>query len=140
MKTITNFILIDDEAVSNFVSVTSIQQVNEDAAIRSFTDPEKALEFIGSFEHQNNELVGTVIYLDVNMPSMTAWEFMRRYQKFGVKVKDQMKVYVLSSSLNVRDKIRSLVYNDVLDFFEKPLSRKMVIASTMITNATGKNQ
>ena len=61
-----------------------------------------------------------VIFLDLNMPIMDGWEFLEEFGKLSGK-KD-VKIYILSSSVDSRDMERASKYNTVNGFIAKPLT------------------
>ncbi|PXX26015.1 response regulator [Arenibacter sp. ARW7G5Y1] len=61
-----------------------------------------------------------VILLDLNMPIMDGWEFLEEFGKLSGK-KD-VKIYILSSSVDSRDMERASKYNAVNGFIAKPLT------------------
>jgi response regulator RpfG family c-di-GMP phosphodiesterase len=130
MKAITNFIIIDDERINNFMSSMIIEDAYDCAAINAFTDPEKGLEYLAGLE--SSEMEEMVLYLDINMPRLNGWQFMERYQQFSEKLKEKIKVFILTSSIDDREKVRACNTPNVIDCLEKPLSQEIVIATTTI--------
>ncbi|MFO8145796.1 MAG: response regulator [Gillisia sp.] len=60
------------------------------------------------------------MFLDVNMPSMTGFEFLDEFKKFDEEVQNQFSIYTLSSSIEDFN-IQATQYPIVKGFLSKPL-------------------
>ena len=115
------FIIIDDEEVNNIICRRVITKPIPSAEVIMFTSPESGLAYI--LENFNQPVEGsTILLLDINMPTMSGWKFMDRFEQFPSKVKDQIKVYILSSSIDPIDQEKAEKNPLIIDFLEKPLS------------------
>jgi two-component system, chemotaxis family, chemotaxis protein CheY len=119
------FIVVDDDSINNVLSRIIIEMVYPQADIQAYTDPETALIYIQSV-YSNNHALDTVLFLDINMPTLTGWEFLEAFEKLEHRVKAKLRVYMLSSSVDPRDKERAIGNKNVLDYFEKPLTKESV--------------
>jgi signal transduction histidine kinase len=61
------------------------------------------------------------------MPEIDGWEFLKLFDQFDKKIKDQFRIFVVSSSKNSEDKERALSNEYVLDYIEKPLSKEVML-------------
>lgn len=126
MKKSIRFILIDDDMVNNFLSGLFIEAVVGKSEIQSFDDPEKGLEYITA-EYSNNKNP-TLLFLDINMPILSGWDFLEEFDKFDEKIKDCFKIYMLSSSFHPDDEQRARDNKNVAGYIEKPISGKIVMS------------
>jgi two-component SAPR family response regulator len=121
MKMITRFILVDDDPISNMLNEYAIKKINPNATIYSFSDPKEGLDFVLSdFENQVTEK--TVLFLDVNMPEITGWDFISKIEDANMIAKNQLIVFILSSSVNPVDSEKAKRHPLIADFIEKPIS------------------
>lgn len=67
-----------------------------------------------------------LIFLDINMPILDGWGFLEAYIDNFAPKRPQTRVMMLSSTVDPNDRLRALLYGIVLDFLEKPVSKKMV--------------
>ena len=118
------FIVIDDDPVNNFICSIIIKEGAGELEVETFEIPEKGLEYI-SKEYLNNEHP-TVLFLDINMPTWSGWEFLDNFDKLDEKIKKQIKIYIIASSIDASDKHRARENKNVVDYIEKPLSEKTV--------------
>jgi CheY-like chemotaxis protein len=114
---------VDDDPFNNMICSMVIEDALGDAEIKAFTKPEEGLEFI-----RENVKEPTVLFLDINMPMLTGWEFLERYETFSDEIKMYTSIYMLSSSLDSRDKDKAKTNKYVQGFISKPLDFETVIS------------
>ncbi|MDP1726022.1 MAG: response regulator [Bacteroidota bacterium] len=104
-------ILIDDDPINNFVNKKLIQRLFDEIEIIEFLDAVSALKYL-----DNNK--PDFIFLDINMPEMNGWDFLKAYEKMT----EQSSVIILTTSIDPADRARSEMYPFVEGFFVKPLN------------------
>jgi CheY-like chemotaxis protein len=82
--------------------------------------------------------MSALLLLDINMPIMSGWEFLEMFDNLDFEVKDRVKICILSSSIDERDKVRSYANKNVLEFLVKPLTDKDIQRLTMMELKRGK--
>src|ERR1700756_3900718 len=102
MNTDLKYVIVDDDPFNNMICSMVIEDALGEAEITAFTKPEEGLEFM-----KENVKAPTVLFLDINMPTLTGWEFLEQYAHFSDEVKMNTNIYILSSSLDRRDKDRA---------------------------------
>lgn len=123
MSTDLKYIVVDDDSFNNMICRMIIEDALGEVEINEFTEPEEGLLFI-----QQNIKSPAVLFLDINMPTLTGWEFLEHYDKFDEEVKTHVSVYILSSSLDWRDKDKASANKYVKGFLSKPLEFETVIS------------
>lgn len=126
-KTIPHFIVIDDDPFNNMfceMLITS-KAITSYVTVQTFTMPEEGLKHL-----QHNYIITpgqcTVLFLDINMPTMSAWEFLKEFEKLDREITACFKIYILSSSIDPRDKHLALQHRYVEDYIVKPLTIELV--------------
>ena len=122
---IPNFIVVDDDPINNLICEKTIKLTLPEADVKTFLDPKKALVHIET-TYIKPDAPDVVLFLDINMPVLTGWDFLDAFEEFDAKVKDHLKIHMLTSSIDARDKERAANNKNVLDFFEKPPVREIV--------------
>lgn len=119
------FIVVDDDPINNMICARIITKTIPDAEVTTFTDAETGLDYIKeTFAKQ--EAGKATLFLDINMPLMTGWEFMEQYKLADEAIKKHLAIYILSSSISPLDRQKARINPDVVDYLEKPLSVAVV--------------
>ena len=120
MAFINSVVLIDDDEIFNLVTENLIKLYDFADQVITFQSAAEALSFLKGLSNKK-EAYPEVIFLDVNMPITDGWGFLDIYRQFPEEVKSQAQLYMLSSSLDEFDVLKSKQYEDVYDFIQKPL-------------------
>lgn len=114
--------LIDDDVVyQSLVEFLFDIDTNKELSIECFNNGSEALEPLNQAMSQERNLPG-VILLDINMPVMGGWEFLDYLsEKYNQHVLP-FKIFVISSSISLRDRQKALSYSIVEDYITKPIS------------------
>ncbi|HEY4194978.1 MAG TPA: response regulator [Mucilaginibacter sp.] len=67
------------------------------------------------------EKLPDVIFLDLNMPQFTGWDFLDRMERIHDQLDKDIQVYVLSSSIRSVDEEAASKYTFVNEFISKPI-------------------
>lgn len=65
--------------------------------------------------------VPELIFLDLNMPEMNGFEFIRRFSELPDFVRSKCKIVIVTSSTDTTDKHKALMHPSVVRFLQKPL-------------------
>jgi len=117
---IDNYIwIIDDDAIYTFTVKKLLKQGQLAAKITVFSNGQSAIDRLNevSFGSKNYP---DIILLDINMPVFDGWQFMDEFVKFVDKA--AITVYMVSSSIDPRDKERALQYKEIKDYVIKPIT------------------
>lgn len=122
------YMLVDDDLTNNLVCKLIITKFDASAPISVFSVPEKALEYIENLKEESSSETPEkiILFLDVNMPTMTGWEFLDKFLLFPEELKSQFFIYILSSAIDDYVEERNK-YPFVKDFLSKPLRNENLI-------------
>ena len=115
-----HYLVVDDDSTNNLICDFTIRKFDRNAIINLFLEPEKALQHIEITYSEKNNFIPTVLFLDINMPTMSGFEFLDEFKRFGLKVQQQFTVYMLSSSIEDFTS-QAKKYPIVTGFLSKPL-------------------
>jgi CheY-like chemotaxis protein len=121
----SSFIIIDDDPINNRICEKIIQKVIPDAEVITFTEPHAGFEYVKS-TRQKPTIGKAILLLDINMPTMTGWEFMEQFEQLDTTLKERFLIYILSSSVNPADIEKAKSNKKIIDYIEKPLSASLV--------------
>ncbi|HET6990468.1 MAG TPA: response regulator, partial [Bacteroidia bacterium] len=95
------FIILDDDPVNNFICKEVIKLTfKEPQVVLDFTNPEKCLEYITAHFKGNPECAPIALFVDINMPIMSGWEFLEKFSQLDESVRKMFDIYMISSSIN----------------------------------------
>jgi CheY-like chemotaxis protein len=86
---------------------------------------EKALSLMQQGENEPCENPD-LIFLDLNMPGLSGWDFINEYQKLKKGQGGKSIIVVLTTSANPDDKKRANQIREVAEFRSKPMTNQMV--------------
>ncbi len=121
--------IIDDDPIHQRIAQIMIGKHELFAEFNSFTEAELALEYLKE-NTKNTEGLPDVILLDLNMPVVDGWDFLEAFDKFQSELTKSIKIFIVTSSVDEKDRLRSQTFPFVKGFISKPLSPD-VIRSTI---------
>lgn len=112
-------VIVDDDAVVLFLHKILIDKTFHSGCSHDFDNAEKALDFILQRKICRQPLL---VLLDINMPGMTGWHFLEELQEKASA--ENIFVVMITSSINSSDRKKAEQFPVVIEYLEKPLSRK----------------
>ena len=119
MKKIDVACIIDDDPIYIFGVKKLIEIANFCESFLIFRNGEEAIINLNKII-QSGEKIPEVILLDLNMPIMDGWQFLDEFVK--IETPKLITVYIVSSSIDPRDKDRAKQYENVSNFIVKPIT------------------
>ena len=113
------YILIDDSEFDLFLNKEFLLMSGITGPIESFDSATDALAFIIK---EGDEVKDSVILLDIHMPIMNGFEFLEKFELFPEHIKNRFKVFMVSSTLDFKDREQSKNSKIVIDLLPKPLN------------------
>lgn len=117
--------LVDDNMDDNFYHERIIRKNNAADTIVVKETGLEALEYLESTRDPANILPNLII-LDINMPGMNGWEFLKEFKKLDEELRSKMVVIMLTTSVNPADETMAKSYDILTDFKTKPLTKEML--------------
>ena len=114
-------LLIDDNFIDNFVTRKILETGN---FAQQFVVCQSAEDAINRMKE--GTLLPDVIFLDIRMPSMDGFEFLKEFDKLAIADKSKIKIFMLSSSLDPVDFRLSSENKYITQFIHKPLTHKVL--------------
>lgn len=126
MEKFYNILIIDDDHVNNFLFSRMIKTVGISEKAETVTSGRQGLALLEQ-KVASGEPLPEIIFLDINMPLMNGWEFLEKYKKMPSGIRQQINLYMLSSSVYPEDINKAKSYADVVDYITKPLTKEILL-------------
>lgn len=120
------FLVIDDDPGYNEVCRIIIKKVFRDAEILTFQNPTEGLDFIGGMAPENYSDRQIVLFLDIHMHGSDGFAVLNSMMDQSPAMMNKIYIYMLSSSIEPRDMIRSLDYSITSGYISKPLTIELL--------------
>lgn len=119
MKKINTLCIIDDDRIFTLVAKKIVNLVGFSKNVQLFKNGREALDYFKE-EDKNSSPFPEVIFLDLNMPLMGGFDFLKELQK--LKGSENTKVFIFTSSIDPADQRKAKEFSVVKQFVEKPLT------------------
>lgn len=114
-------VIIDDDPISILVCETMLKKADFVESVKTFNNPKTALAFMKNHYDAGGTLPD-FIFLDVQMPEMEGWDFLKAYRQLPNLPMLLPHVVMLSAVYDPQDQERSANNELVLSFISKPIT------------------
>ena len=101
-KELKHILLIDDDEATNFLHELLLKGLFPEVQITLAWNGQEAIDFLKAVK--NSEDLPDLIFLDINMPVMNGWEFLKEYEALSKDFYKSVVAFMVTSSLNKNDK------------------------------------
>ncbi|RDC63126.1 response regulator [Adhaeribacter pallidiroseus] len=120
MLKISCTLLVDDDETTNYLNERLFNRMNITEKLLVANNGLEALEVIDRNCPEKN--CPALILLDINMPLMDGFEFLKAYEQLNFTQKQSVVIIMLTTSLNPLD-IEKVKGANVAGFLNKPLTK-----------------
>lgn len=114
-------VLVDDNTIDNFINTKIITRYQFANNILSFEKSIDALKYLLDLNKAPENEIPGLLFLDLDMPEIDGFEFLNTFNLVSEKVKNNMKIVILSSSSSLVDIEKCNKFDSVIAYFQKPL-------------------
>ncbi|MEZ4826822.1 MAG: response regulator [Bacteroidia bacterium] len=127
MTFIRRALIIDDDEVNNFICIKNLRDLKIAKEASYCTRGREGLDLMAEILKNEPDNFPDVVFLDINMPAMNAWEFLEEYKTLQPLFPHKVSLFILSSSVYRKDIERSSQYEAVTDYIIKPLNKDKLL-------------
>jgi CheY-like chemotaxis protein len=129
-KKLTCVLIVDDDEPTNYLHHLIIDQASCAHNIKTTYNGQEALEYLtqsGKFQtNDTNYPQPDIIFLDINMPGITGWEFLDKYKSLKNGQKGKTVIIVLTTSPNPDEEEKAKKIPEISAYKHKPFTDKML--------------
>lgn len=122
MNEIKNICVIDDDKIYQYLTRRVISDTHLINDIEIFSNGLDAINYLETNSLDKKKLPD-VIFLDLFMPVMDGWNFLKNFTVIQNKLAKKIPIYIVSSSIDPIDIQKSKSLGYVTDFIIKPMTK-----------------
>lgn len=115
-------LIVDDDYVYKLVTRRMISLCCSNAEIIFAENGREAINILQASIQDASSRLPDIILLDIEMPEMNGWEFLRTFSSLPGAAVNGIEIYVASSSIDELDRERTRIYPAVKELLVKPFS------------------
>ncbi len=123
-------LLIDDDKATNFLHTLTINDSGLEVKVQDVENAQDGLDYLtckGKFIECAEFPRPGIILLDINMPGMNGWDFLREYEKLPEDIRARVVMAMLTTSLNPDDATHAKKIGYLKGFISKPLTKEVLM-------------
>lgn len=124
-KLVNKTLLIDDSEIDLFIHRRFLELSNFSHELIAYKSAEGALDWL---KNLNGTDAPNVIFLDLNMPVIDGFSFLKLFHQLPEKIKSQSRIVILTSSNSVTDREQVFLYDNVIHMITKPMKQSDIEA------------
>jgi two-component system, NarL family, nitrate/nitrite response regulator NarL len=113
-------VLIDDSDIDLFIQRRFLEVYNFSHQLLAYKSAGEALNWLRNI---NGDTVPDIIFLDLNMPETDGFMFLKSFEDLPTRVKEKVKIVVLTSSNSLKDRQQVFESKNVIQFITKPIKQ-----------------
>ncbi|UKJ07220.1 response regulator [Solitalea lacus] len=118
-------LIIDDSTIDNLIHKKILVNYYFVKNVHCVVSVKDGLDYL-QYQLDNNAELPELIFLDIRMPEMNGFDFLKMFEQLNPSILEKCKIYMLSSSLDPVDHERIANYKFVKKFLGKPLTRQIL--------------
>ena len=113
--------LVDDDEIFRLAAEVLIETNGLANEVVQLENGLVAYDALMDLENEPNELPA-IMFLDINMPVMNGWELLEELKNGPQVIRDNVRIYILTSSIDPNDLVLSKTYDFINGYITKPLT------------------
>jgi CheY-like chemotaxis protein len=116
---IKKVLCVDDDMVTLAIFKRILSKAQTIEKIETALNGQEALDLLLNMQ-QHQITLPDIILLDLNMPVLDGWGFVEKFQREFQSNKSDLKIMIVTSSIDPEDQNRAKQYDFIVDYVTKP--------------------
>lgn len=123
-----SILCIDDDPITLMIYKKVISRANFSENTFTATNGKEALDFFDTIKQNcaDPKTIPQLIFLDLNMPVMDGWEFLNQFETSKYNDFRNIKIIILSSTIDPAELEKIKKHHSVIDLLPKPINNSML--------------
>jgi len=117
------FIIVDDSVFDQFTQERLLLKSGLTQTVRTFSSAQHAIDHL---RKQDVDIPETVILLDLQMPELNGFEFTEQYGLLPAAVRKRIRLFMISSTVDVSDIEQAKANPYIIELLPKPLEIRLL--------------
>ena len=124
-RKLRNIVLVDDNETTSFLNNRLLSRLDVAEQVHTFHKAEQAYQQFWGGDKSPGPTpdVPDLVFVDLKMPGMDGFEFLKLYSALPAEVREQTVMAVLTTSMHAADTARVAQYEGV-EYLAKPLTEE----------------
>jgi len=122
----SSLIVVDDNELDWLIVNYNLRKYSKFNTVSYYSGGMPFVDFITQNANKKENLPDAV-FLDLNMPLFNGWDVLNAMKKIYPTLAKKIKVYIVTSSINPADILRSKGFHFVRQFISKPFTKENIL-------------
>lgn len=128
--------VVDDDKIFQLITNKTLSTITEVDRVQQFYNGEEALIYLQENAGLPDKLPD-VILLDINMPVVDGWSFLKDYADIHDQLSKSISIYMVSSSIDPKDIERASGTPMVREYIIKPIAKDKLVEVVRLRASEG---
>lgn len=130
--------VVDDDKIFQLITNKTLSTITEVDRVQQFYNGEEALIYLQENAGMPDKLPD-VILLDINMPVVDGWSFLKDYADIHDQLSKSISIYMVSSSIDPKDIERASSTPMVREYIIKPIAKDKLVEVVRLRASEGED-
>ena len=130
--------VVDDDKIFQLITNKTLSTITEVDRVQQFYNGEEALIYLQENAGLPDKLPD-VILLDINMPVVDGWSFLKDYADIHDQLSKSISIYMVSSSIDPKDIERASSTPMVREYIIKPIAKDKLVEVVRLRASEGED-
>lgn len=115
--------VLEDDLVQQYILKANLARYNVFEDITYYENGSPLIDYLHA-NKTNPECLPDMMFVDLEMPGINGWRVLDELDKLNNSLCKQVIVYIITTSISLKDRMRALKYDFVREFISKPVTKQ----------------